>query len=158
MEIEIEHKEGMEFDKGYASPYFVTDSENMETVIEDTLILVTDQKISNIKDILPVLEQVVNAGKGLVLIADEIEGEALTTLVVNKLRGSFKVLPIKAPGFGDRRKAMLQDIAVLTGASFISEETGMLFKDVTIDHLGQADSVRSTKDATRIVGGKGSSN
>ncbi|OGJ37573.1 MAG: chaperonin GroL [Candidatus Pacebacteria bacterium RIFOXYB1_FULL_39_46] len=158
MEIEIEHKEGMEFDKGYASPYFVTDSENMEAVIEDTLILVTDQKLSNIKDILPLLEQVVNAGKGLVLIADEIEGEALTTLVVNKLRGSFKVLPVKAPGFGDRRKAMLQDIAVLTGASFVSEETGVQLKDVTIDLLGRADSVRSTKDSTRIVGGKGSKN
>ncbi|HEX9817467.1 MAG TPA: chaperonin GroEL [Patescibacteria group bacterium] len=158
MEIEIEHKEGMEFDKGYASPYFVTDSENMEAVIEEPLILVTDQKLSNIKDILPVLEQVVNAGKGLILIADEIEGEALTTLVVNKLRGSFKVLPVKAPGFGDRRKAMLQDVAVLTGASFISEEMGVQFKDVTIDHLGRADSVRSTKDSTRIVGGKGSKN
>jgi chaperonin GroEL len=158
MEIEIEHKEGMEFDKGYASPYFVTDSENMEAVIEDTLILVTDQKISNIKDVLPVLEQVVNAGKGLVLIADEIEGEALTTLVVNKLRGSFKVLPVKAPGFGDRRKAMLQDIAVLTGAAFISEETGTQLKDVALDHLGQADSIRSTKDSTRIVGGKGKKN
>ncbi|MFH2118575.1 MAG: chaperonin GroEL [Candidatus Paceibacterota bacterium] len=158
MEIEIEHKEGMEFDKGYASPYFVTDSENMEAVIEDTLILVTDQKLSNIKDILPLLEQVVNAGKGLVMIADEIEGEALTTLVVNKLRGSFKVLPVKAPGFGDRRKAMLQDIAVLTGASFVSEETGVQLKDVTIDLLGRADSVRSTKDSTRIVGGKGSKN
>ncbi len=158
MEIEIEHKEGMEFDKGYSSPYFVTDSENMEAVIEDPLILVTDQKISNIKDILPLLEQVVNAGKGLVLIADEIEGEALTTLVVNKLRGSFKVLPVKAPGFGDRRKAMLQDIAVLTGAAFASEETGMQLKDMTIEQLGSADSVRSTKDATRIVGGKGTKN
>lgn len=158
MEIEIQHKEGMEFDKGYASPYFVTDSENMEAVIENPLILVTDQKISNIKDILPLLEQVVNAGKGLVLIADDIEGEALTTLVVNKLRGSFKVLPVKAPGFGDRRKEMLQDIAVLTGAQYVSSETGMQLKDVTIDHLGQADSVRSTKDATRIVGGKGDKN
>lgn len=158
MEIEIQHKEGMEFDKGYASPYFVTDSERMEAVIENPLVLVTDQKISNIKDVLPVLEQVVNAGKGLVMIADDIEGEALTTLVVNKLRGSFKVLPVKAPGFGDRRKEMLQDIAVLTGAQYVSGETGLQLKDVTIDHLGQADSVRSTKDATRIVGGKGSKN
>jgi len=158
MEIEIEHKEGMEFDKGYASPYFVTDSENMEAAAEDPLILVTDYKISNIKDILPLLEQVVNAGKALVMIAEDLEGEALTTLVVNKLRGSFKVLPIKAPGFGDRRKAMLQDIAVLTGATYISEETGIQLKDVTIDQLGSADSVRSTKDSTRIVGGQGSKN
>jgi len=158
MEIEIQHKEGMEFDKGYASPYFVTDSENMEAVIEDPFILVTDQKITNIKEILPVLEQVVNAGKGLVIIADDIEGEALTTLVVNKLRGSFKALPVKAPGFGDRRKAMLQDIAVLTGADFISTETGRALKDVTIESLGRADSVRSTKDTTRVVGGKGAKN
>lgn len=158
MEIEIQHKEGMEFDKGYASPYFVTDSENMEAVVESPFILVTDQKITNIKDILPVLEQVVNAGKGLVLIADDIEGEALTTLVVNKLRGSFKVLPVKAPGFGDRRKAMLQDIAVLTGADFVSNETGMALKDITIESLGRADSVRSTKDTTRVVGGKGKKN
>jgi len=158
MEIEIQHKEGMEFDKGYASPYFVTDSENMEAVIEDPFILVTDQKITNIKEILPVLEQVVNAGKGLVMIADDIEGEALTTLVVNKLRGSFKALPVKAPGFGDRRKAMLQDIAVLTGADFISTETGRALKDITIESLGRADSVRCTKDTTRIVGGKGAKN
>lgn len=158
MEIEIQHKEGMEFDKGYASPYFVTDSEHMEAVVESPYILVTDQKISNIKDILPVLEQVVNAGKGLVLIADDIDGEALTTLVLNKLRGSFKVLPVKAPGFGDRRKEMLQDIAVLTGATYASAETGTALKDITIAELGQADSVRSTKDATRIVGGKGDKN
>ena len=158
MEIEIQHKEGMEFDKGYASPYFVTDSENMEAVIEDPFILVTDQKITNIKEILPVLEQVVNAGKGLVMIADDIEGEALTTLVVNKLRGSFKALPVKAPGFGDRRKAMLQDIAVLTGADFVSTETGRALKDITIESLGRADSVRCTKDSTRIVGGKGTKN
>jgi chaperonin GroEL len=158
MEIVIQHKEGMEFDKGYASPYFVTDSEHMEAVVETPYVLVTDQKISNIKDILPVLEQVVNAGKGLVIIADDIEGEALTTLVVNKLRGSFKVLPVKAPGFGDRRKEMLQDIAVLTGATYASAETGKALKDITIEDLGQADSVRSTKDATRIVGGKGDKN
>jgi chaperonin GroEL len=155
MEIEIQHKEGMEFDKGYASPYFVTDSEHMEAVIENPYILVTDQKITNIKEILPVLEQVVNAGQGLVMIADDIEGEALSTLVVNKLRGSFKVLPVKAPGFGDRRKAMLQDIAVLTGADFVSTDTGMALKDITIDALGRADSVRCDKDTTRVVGGKG---
>lgn len=156
MDITIEHKEGMEFDKGYASPYFVTDPDNMEAVIEDPFILVTDYKISNIKEILPVLEKVVNAGKGLVIIADDIEGEALTTLVVNKLRGSFKVLGVKAPGFGDRRKAMLQDIAILTGANYISSETGRQLKDIDMSDLGGADSVRSNKDATRIVGGKAS--
>lgn len=155
MEITIEHKEGMEFDKGYASPYFVTDSDSMEAVSDKPYILVTDQKISNIKDILPLLEAVVNSSRELVIIADDLEGEALTTLVVNKLRGTFKCLPIKAPGFGDRRKAMLQDIAILTGANLISEETGHKLADATIDDLGQADSVRSNKDSTRIVGGKG---
>ena len=155
MEITIEHKEGMEFDKGYASPYFVTDSDNMEAVIESPFILVTDNKISTIKDILPVLEKVVAASKSLLIAADDLEGEALTTLVVNKLRGSFKVLAVKAPGFGDRRKAMLQDIAVLTGANFISSDTGRQFKDIGLEDLGRADSVRSSKDTTRIVGGKG---
>jgi chaperonin GroEL len=155
MEITIEHKEGMEFDKGYASPYFVTDSDSMEAVSDKPYILVTDQKISNIKDILPLLEAVVNSSRELVMIADDLEGEALTTLVVNKLRGTFKCLPIKAPGFGDRRKAMLQDIAILTGANLISEETGRKLADTTIEDLGQADSVRSGKDSTRIVGGKG---
>jgi chaperonin GroEL len=158
LEIEIKHKEGMEFDKGYSSVYFVTDPERMEAIVEEPYILITDQKISTVKDILPVLEQVVNAGKGLVIIADDLDGEALTTLVVNKLRGSFKVLPVKAPGFGDRRKEMLQDIAILTGANYVSTETGKQFKDVTIEDLGQADSVRSTKDSTRIVGGKGKKN
>ncbi len=155
MDITIEHKEGMEFDKGFASPYFVTDSDSMEAVSDKPYILVTDQKISNIKDILPLLEAVVNSSRELVIIADDLEGEALTTLVVNKLRGTFKCLPIKAPGFGDRRKAMLQDIAILTGANLISEETGRKLADATIDDLGQADSVRSGKDSTRIVGGKG---
>ncbi|MFZ5376541.1 MAG: chaperonin GroEL [Patescibacteria group bacterium] len=155
MDIEIQHKEGMEFDKGYVSPYFVTDTDNMEAVIENPYILVTDQKLSNIKDLLPVLEKVVNAGRGLVIIADDIEGEALTTLVVNKLRGSFKILPVKAPGFGDRRKAMLQDIAVLTGANLISPEVGRQLKDTVVEDLGESDSVRASKDSTRIVGGKG---
>lgn len=158
MEITIVHKEGMEFDKGYASPYFVTNSETMEAVMEQPYILVTDQKISTIKDILPVLEKVVADGKGLVIIADDVDGEALTTLVVNRLRGAFKCLAVKAPGFGDRRKAMLQDIAVLTGANLISSETGKVLKDATMEDLGLADSVRSNKDATRIVGGKGSKN
>ncbi len=155
MEITIDHKEGMEFDKGFASPYFVTDSDNMEAMMEDPYILITDQKISNIKDVLPLLEKIVNAGKSLVIIADDIEGEALTTLVVNKLRGSFKALAVKAPGFGDRRKEMLQDIAVLTGGNLITSETGMQLSDATLDDLGQADTVRSNKDTTRIVGGKG---
>ncbi len=156
MEITIDHKEGMEFDKGYASPYFVTDSDSMEAVMENPYILITDEKISNIKDILPLLEKVVNAGKSLVIMADDIEGEALTTLVVNKLRGSFKALAVKAPGFGDRRKAMLQDIAVLTGGTVISSETGLKLSDASLEHLGSADTVRSNKDNTRIVGGKGS--
>ena len=155
MEITIDHKEGMEFDKGYASPYFVTDSDNMEAVMEDPYLLITDEKVSSIKDILPLLEKVVNAGKSLVIMADDIEGEALTTLVVNKLRGSFKALAVKAPGFGDRRKAMLQDIAVLTGANVISSETGRKLQDASIDDLGRADTVRSSKDTTRIVGGQG---
>lgn len=155
MEIAIEHKEGMEFDKGYASPYFVTDSENMESVIEEPYMLITDQKISNIQEILPLLEQVMQVSKNFVILADEVEAEALTTLVVNKLRGSFNALVVKAPGFGDRRKEMLQDIAVLTGANLISSEAGRSLKDATVDDLGRADSVRATKDSTRIVGGKG---
>lgn len=154
-DINIEHKEGMEFDKGYASPYFVTNADRMESVMDNPYILVTDQKISNIKDILPVLEQVVNASKSIVLIADDIEGEALTTLVLNKLRGSFKVLAVKAPGFGDRRKAMLEDITVLIGANLISPDTGRKLSDVKLEDLGTADTVRAGKDNTRIVGGKG---
>lgn len=155
MEITIDHKEGMEFDKGYASPYFVTDSDNMEAVMDSPYILITDQKISSIKDVLPLLEKVVNAGKSLVIIADDIEGEALTTLVVNKLRGTFKALAIKAPGFGDRRKEMLEDIAVLTGGNIITTEMGKKLEDADLEDLGQADTVRASKDTTRIVGGKG---
>lgn len=158
MEITIEHKEGMEFDKGYASPYFVTDSDHMEAVSEEPYILVSDYKISSIQDLLPLLESLVKVSKNLVIIAEEVEGEALTTLVVNKLRGAFNVLVVKAPGFGDRRKEMLQDIAVLTGANYISTETGQQLKDVTVEDLGRADSVRSSKDTTRIVGGKGKKN
>lgn len=157
MEIKIEHKEGMEFDKGYASPYFVTDTDRMEAVIESPMILVTDNKISSVQnDLLPYLEKVMQATKNIVLIADDIEGEALTTLVVNNLRGTFKVLAVKAPGFGENRKEMLKDIAILTGANFISSETGRSLKDVEVGDFGSADSVRSTKDVTRIVGGKGS--
>jgi chaperonin GroEL len=155
MEIEIEHKEGMEFDKGFASPYFVTDTDNMESVIEDPYILITDQKISAISDLLPFLEKVMKLTKNVVLIAEDIEGEALATLVVNKMRGAFNLLAVKAPGFGDRRKAMLQDIAVLTGGSFISEETGRKLDSVEPEDCGRADSVRANKDVTRIVGGKG---
>lgn len=155
MEITIEHKEGMEFDKGYASPYFVTDSDHMEAVSDRPYILVTDQKIANIKDILPLLEAVVGESRELVIIADEIEGEALTTLVVNRLRGTFKCLAVKAPGFGDRRKEMLQDIAILTGANLISADTGRKLNETSLADLGQADSVRSSKDSTRIVGGRG---
>ena len=155
MDITIEHKEGMEFDRGYSSAYFVTNPDDMEAVIEDAYILVTDQKISSIQDLLPILEKLMKISKNFVIIADDVDGEALTTLVVNKLRGAFNVLAVKAPGFGDRRKDMLRDIATLTGGSFISTETGRDIKQVELDDLGRADSVRSTKDVTRIVGGKG---
>lgn len=155
LDITIEHKDGMEFDKGFASPYFVTDSDHMESVIENPYILVTDFKLSSIQDLLPMLEKLMTVSKNLVLIADDVEGEALTTLVVNKLRGAINVLAVKAPGFGDRRKAMLQDIAVLVGANYISQDTGRQLKDVAVEDLGQADSVRANKDTTRIVGGKG---
>lgn len=156
MDIEIEHTEGMEFDKGYASAYFVTDADHMEANIEDPAILITDQKISAISDLLPFLEKAIKVTKNIVIIADEIDGEALATLVVNKIRGAFNILAVKAPGFGDRRKAMLQDIAVLTGGSYISEETGRKLDSATLEDAGHADSVRSDKDNTRIVGGKGS--
>ncbi len=158
MEITIDHREGMEFDKGYASPYFVTNPDQMEAVIENPYILVTDQKISSIQDLLPLLEKLMQVTKNFVIIADEVDGEALTTLVVNKLRGTFNVLAVKAPGFGDRRKAMLQDIAVLTGATFISTDTGRDLKTADVADMGQADSVRASKDTTRIVGGKGKKN
>ncbi len=155
MDIEIEHTEGMAFDKGYISPYFVTNTDNMEAVMENPHILITDQKISSIQDLLPFLEKLMKISKNLVLIADDVDGEALATLVVNKMRGVFNVLAIKAPGFGDRRKAMLQDIAVLTGGQFISSDTGRKLDSVTPEDCGHADSVRSTKDSTTIIGGKG---
>lgn len=155
MDIAIEHKEGMQFDKGYASPYFVTNSDHMEAIIEDAHILITDQKISSIQDLVPFLENAMRVTKNLVIIADDIDGEALTTLVLNKLRGVFNVLALKAPGFGDRRKEMLEDIAVLTGATVISTDRGMKLADATIESCGRANSVRSSKDATRIVGGQG---
>jgi chaperonin GroEL len=155
MDIEIEHTEGMAFDKGYVSHYFVTNPDSMEAVMEDPYILITDQKISAIGDLLPFLEKLMKVSKNLVLIADDVDGEALTTLVVNKMRGVFNVLAVKAPGFGDRRKAMLEDIAALTGGQFISTETGRKLESVEIEDCGHASSVRSTKDSTTIIGGKG---
>ncbi|MEA3354893.1 MAG: chaperonin GroEL [Patescibacteria group bacterium] len=154
-EMSIDHKEGMEFDKGYASPYFVTNSDKMESEIKDPLILITDLKVTAIADLLPFLESAVKVTKNIVIIADDIEGEALATLVVNKLRGAFNLLAIKAPGFGDRRKAMLEDIAILTGASVISEDTGRKLDSVTVEDCGKAEKVWAGKEATRIIGGKG---
>ncbi len=153
--IEIEYKEGMEFDKGYTSPYFVTNPEKMEAEISDPYILLTDKKISSVQDMLPFLEKFVKVSKNLVIIADEVEGEALATLVVNKLKGSFNVLAVKAPGFGDSRKEMLEDIAILTGGVVISEDTGRNFDSIEITDLGQADKVWADKENTRIIGGKG---
>ena len=154
---EIEYKEGMEFDKGYASPYFVTDPEKMVAENDGMpYILLTDKKISSMQDLLPFLENFVKVSKDLVIIADELEGEALATLVVNKLRGTFNIIGIKAPGFGDRRKEMLDDIAILTGGTVISEDTGIKFENVTIEMCGRADKVWADKENTRIIGGKGS--
>ena len=147
--------EGMQFDRGYLSPYMATDMDKMEAVIDDAYILITDKKISNIQEILPVLEQIVQAGKKLVIIAEDVEGEALTTLVLNKLRGTFTVVAVKAPGFGDRRKEMLRDIAVLTGAEVISSELGLELKDATMFQLGRARQVKINKETTIIVDGAG---
>ena len=147
--------EGMQFDRGYISPYLVTDTDKMEAVLDDPYILITDRKISAINDILPILEQVVKAGKQLAIIAEDVDGEALTTIVVNKLRGTFKALAVKAPGFGDRRKAMLEDIAILTGGTVISEEIGRKLDSVTLADLGRARQVRSSKEETTIVDGAG---
>lgn len=155
MEFEIEHKDGMQFDKGYASAYFVTDPANMEAVIESPYILITDQKISAINDMLPFLEKTMKVSKNIVIIADDIDGEALATLALNKMRGAFNILAVKAPAFGDRRKALLQDIAILTGGTLISEETGRKLDSVEVDDLGRADRVWSDKDNTQIIGGKG---
>ncbi|MDQ6826314.1 MAG: chaperonin GroEL [Candidatus Eremiobacteraeota bacterium] len=155
MKTEVETKDGMQFDKGYISPYMVTDSERMEAVLSDPFILVTERKISAIADILPLLEKVVQVQKPLLIIAEDVEGEALATLVVNKLRGTFTTVAVKAPGFGDRRKEMLKDIATLTGATVISEELGLKLDKVTPDLLGQAKSVKVTKEETTIVDGKG---
>lgn len=157
LETNVEYKEGMEFDRGYVSTYFVTNPDHMEAVVDDPYILITDKKISSINELLPMLENLVKVTKNLVIIADEVEGEALATLVVNKLRGTFNVLAVKAPGFGDRRKAMLEDIAVLTGATVISEDVGKKFENVAIEDLGRARKVVSDKENTLIVadGNKG---
>ncbi|MCM3620329.1 chaperonin GroEL [Sutcliffiella horikoshii] len=152
---ELEVVEGMQFDRGYASPYMVTDSDKMEAVLENPYVLITDKKITNIQEILPVLEQVVQQGKPLLLIAEDVEGEALATLVVNKLRGTFNAVAVKAPGFGDRRKAMLQDIAVLTGGEVITEELGLDLKTANISQLGRADKIVVTKENTTVVNGHG---
>ena len=156
MKTELNTVEGMQFDRGYASAYMVTDTDKMEAVLEDPLILITDKKISNIQEILPVLEQVVQAGKKMLIIAEDVEGEALATLVVNKLRGTFTCVAVKAPGFGDRRKEMLRDIAILTGGQVISEELGLELKETSIDMLGSARTVKVDKENTTIVDGAGS--
>ena len=155
MQTELDLVEGMQFDRGYISAYMATDMEKMEAVLDDPYILITDKKISNIQDILPVLEQIVQSGARLLIIAEDIEGEALTTLIVNKLRGTFNVVAVKAPGYGDRRKEMLQDIAILTGGQVISEELGMDLKEATMDQLGRAKSVKVQKENTVIVDGCG---
>ncbi len=147
--------EGMQFDRGYLSPYMATDMDKMEAVLDDALILITDKKISNIQEVLPVLEQVVQAGRKLLIIAEDVEGEALTTLVLNKLRGTFVCVAVKAPGFGDRRKEMLRDIAILTGGEVISSEIGLELKDTTLDQLGRARQVKVNKETTILVGGAG---
>ena len=153
--LELELTEGMRFDKGYISPYFVTDAERMEAVLEDPYILIANSKISAVKDVLPILEKVMQSGKPLLILAEDVEGEALATLVVNKIRGTFRSVSVKAPGFGDRRKAMLQDIAILTGAQVISEEVGLKLDGTTLDLLGRARKVVVTKDETTIVEGAG---
>jgi chaperonin GroEL len=154
--LELELVEGMRFDKGYISPYFVTDAERMEAVLDEPYVLIANQKISAVKDLLPVLEKVMQAGKSLLIVAEDVEGEALATLVVNKIRGTFKAAAVKAPGFGDRRKAMLGDIAVLTGGQVISEEVGLKLESVALDMLGTARKVVVTKDDTTVVEGGGS--
>ena len=155
MQTELDLVEGMQFDRGYISAYMATDMDKMESVLDDPYVLITDKKISNIQEILPVLEQIVQSGARLLIIAEDIEGEALTTLIVNKLRGTFNVVAVKAPGYGDRRKAMLEDIAILTGGQVISEELGLELKDTTLDMLGRAKSIKVQKENTVIVDGEG---
>jgi len=156
LEYETEYVEGMQFDRGYISPYFITNAEKMETVIEDPYILITDKKISAVADLLPALEKILQVSKNLLIVAEDVDGEALATLVVNKLRGTINILAIKAPGFGDRRKAMLEDLAILTGGKVISEEVGRKLDSATVEDLGRARRVTSDKDNTTIVEGKGS--
>ena len=156
LELSVEYKEGMEFDRGFVSAYFVTDADKMQSIVEDAHILITDQKITSLQELVSFLENFVKVSKNLVIIADEVEGEALATLVVNKMRGVFNVLAIKAPGFGDRRKEMLEDIAILTGGTVISEDMGRKLESVTVEDLGRADRVVADKDNTIIIGGKGS--
>lgn len=153
--IDIETVEGMQFDKGYISPYMITDPDRMEAVLESPVILIANSKIGSIQDLLPVLEKVMQAGKQLLIIAEDVEGEALATLIVNKLRGTFTCIAVKAPGFGDRRKRMLEDIAIVTGGQVISEELGHKLENATLDMLGRAEKVKVTKDDTTIIGGKG---
>jgi chaperonin GroEL len=155
--LELEFTEGMQFDKGYLSPYMITDPERMEAVLEDPYILVANQKIGAVKDILPVLEQVIQAGRPLLIVAEDVEGESLATIVVNKLRGTFTAVAVKAPGFGDRRKRMLEDIAILTGAEVITEEMGLKLENTKLSQLGRARRVVVTKDATTIIDGAGDS-
>ena len=156
-ETEVKVVEGMQFDRGYISPYFMTNGDKMEAVLDDTYILLTDKKISSMEDLMPVLEPVAREGRGLLIIAEDVDGQALTTLVVNRLRGTLKVAAVKAPGFGDRRKEMLQDIAVLTGATVISEERGFTLQNASVQMLGRAEKVTITKENTTIVGGAGDS-
>ena len=155
MQTELDLVEGMQFDRGYISAYMATDMDKMEANLENPYILITDKKISNIQEILPLLEQIVQSGSKLLIIAEDVEGEALSTLVINKLRGTFSVVAVKAPGYGDRRKAMLEDIAILTGGQVISEELGLELKDTTMDMLGRAKSVKVQKENTVIVDGEG---
>ena len=155
MKTELDLVEGMQFDRGYVSAYMATDMDKMEAVLEDPYILITDKKLSNIQDILPILEQIVQSGARLLIIAEDVEGEALTTLIVNKLRGTFNVVAVKAPGYGDRRKEMLKDIAILTGGEVISEELGLDLKETTMEQLGRAKSVKVQKENTVIVDGLG---
>ena len=157
IETEVKVVEGMQFDRGYISPYFMTNTEKLEAVLDDPCILLTDKKVSSMQDLLPVLEPIAREGKSLLIIAEDVDGEALQSLVVNRLRGTLKVAAVKAPGFGDRRKEMLQDIAILTGATVVAEERGYTFENVTVDMLGKAEKITITKDNTTIVGGAGSS-
>ncbi len=155
MHTELDLVEGMQFDRGYVSAYMCTDMDKMEANLDNPYILITDKKISNIQEILPLLEEIVQSGAKLLIIAEDVEGEALTTLVINRLRGTFNVVAVKAPGYGDRRKAMLEDIAILTGGTVISDEVGLDLKETTLDQLGRAKSVKVQKENTVIVDGAG---